>query len=175
MTSTERQDQPYIPSLEDLLPRGMSSLGFLKRDQTLEQVLARDKAALDALGYTAKEVADLLVPLIQAANQTRKESFTYCAPNGKEYTVQVQRWLGYQECPWRHNIDWHTANSAIDLFLTEKGTDTRVHIAGLLPHLIAEHDFFEGGRYRVAPEVIVAMFGVERVPGSLERAGSMTL
>ncbi len=55
------------------------------------------------------------------------------------------------------------------MYLTEEGGHESVHIAGLLRHLAGQHGFFEGGQYRIAPEKIVEMFGVEKVPESLNK------
>lgn len=49
-------------------------------------------------------------------------------------------------------------------------------VGGLLPHLIEEHQFYEGSTpYRVAPEDIVEVLGKERVLGSIERAKNTPL
>ncbi|MBU0978476.1 MAG: hypothetical protein ABIJ03_00690 [Patescibacteria group bacterium] len=161
-------EQPtYRPTDQELKPGKMSAAGFLQEGQTLEQVLKMDEQALQILGYTAQEVADLLGPVTEMA--ANGGNFDYTAPNGKQYEVRTQTWRGSQQCPWKDAVDWRRSSGAMDMHVTEKGKGNEpVHIAGLLRHLIEKHGFFEGGSYRVAPEVIVELFGTERFPGSLE-------
>ncbi len=100
--------------------------------------------------------------------------FDYAALNGIQYKVTAQTWRGTQECPWGDKVDWRRSSGAMDMQLTEKGKgDKPVHIAGLLRHLVEAHGFFEGGPYRVSPEEIVKMFGVERTPGSFKKVGEL--
>lgn len=164
----------HQPTPQELLPGGMSIAGFLKEGQTLEQVLERDGRALEKLGYSTQEIADLLAPVTeQAANGS---DFEYTAPNGKHYEVRVQTWKGTQECPWGDKVDWRKSSGAMDMYLIEKGKGGEpVHIAGLMRHLIEKHGFFEGGSYRVSPETIVEMFGTERALGSLEEVKKINL
>jgi hypothetical protein len=162
----------HSPTPQELQPGGMSLVGFLERGQTIEQVMERDRKALEMLGYTTQEVAGLLAPVTEKA--ANGENFEYTAPNGKQFQVKVQTWMGTQECPWRDKVDWRKSSGAMDMHLTEKGEGGKpVHIAGLVRHLVEEHGFFEGGSYRVAPEKIVAMFGTEKIPGSLAKVGKL--
>lgn len=166
---------PYNPSLQELRPGGVSEFGFLKKDQTLEQVLERDRHALEILGYSTQEIADLLGPITEQA--VKGGDFEYIAPNGKQYEVRAITYRGSQECPWHDNPDWRRSSGSLNMYLTEKGLseDKSVLIAGLLRHLIEKHQFFEGGHYRVAPEKIIEMFGNEKVPGSLEEVKKLEL
>ncbi len=164
----------YQPSNQELYPSNMSAEGFLLEGQTLEQVLKRDKQALQVLGYTAKETADLLGPATEKA--ANGGDFEYTAPNGKQYDVVVEVYRGSQECPWRDKVDHKRSSGAMDMYFTEKiNGGEPIRIAGLIRHLVEEHGFFEGGNYRVAPETIIQMFGQERVPGSLEKVKDLKL
>lgn len=169
------EQSAYKPSLQELLPSGMSDLGFLEKDQTLEQVLERDKQALEILGYSAQEVADFLGPITEQA--AKGGDFEYTAPNGKQYEVRAITYRGLQECPWHDNPDWRHSSGSLDMYVVEKGKneDEPTRIAGLLRHLIEKHQFFEGGHYRISPETIVEMFGNERIPGSLEEVKKLAL
>ncbi len=86
------KEKTFQPSLQELRPDGMSTMGFLEENQTLDQVLKRDKEALKILGYTAQEVADLLGPITERA--AKSGSFDYTAPNGRQYEVKIQKWRG---------------------------------------------------------------------------------
>jgi len=167
---SSEQNPGFQPSDQELAPNKMSSVGFLKEGQTLEKVVKRDKEALDVLGYTTQEIANLLEPIIQKSGRGGK--FEYTAPNGKTYLVEAKQWRGGQECPWHD----HGEHGSIDMYFTEKGkTEKPFHIPGLIKHLIEKHDFFEGGDYRVAPEKLVEMFGLEKTPGSIEKAKKLKL
>ncbi|MBL7078643.1 hypothetical protein ISS42_03220 [Candidatus Shapirobacteria bacterium] len=174
MTFEQSEQSSYQPSDQELRSGKISMAGFLKEGQTLKQVLERDEQALRMLGYTAQEVADLLGPVTEGV--ANGGNFEYTAPNGKQYEVRVQTWLGSQRCPWRDKVDWRRSSGAMDMYFTEKGKGGEpVHIAGLVRHLVEKHGFFEGSSYRVAPETIVEMFGIEKIPGSLEKVKKIKL
>ncbi|MFH0936988.1 MAG: hypothetical protein V1808_01705 [Candidatus Daviesbacteria bacterium] len=165
---SEETGRSYTPPLTDLLPSGSSNEGFLANGQTLDQVLKRDAEALNILGYTASEIADLLEPVTAISSHHGTE---YIAPNGKKYIVRAVQYRGWQDCPWEDiKIP---PNSSKDIYV--KTASQEVRIPGMLPHLIRSHNFFEGGSYRVAPEDIVEMFGVEKTHGSIEKAKQLTL
>lgn len=158
----------FTPSSKDLLPMGNSREGFLAEGQILDRIIKRDGEALALLGYTAREVAELLEPVIEIRNERGVE---YTAPNGKKYTIRALQYRGWQDCPWKDvSIP---PNSSKDIYV--KKDTSEVRIPGMLPHLIKSHNFFEGGPYRLAPEDIVELFGVERNPGSIEEAKKLPL
>lgn len=162
------------PTSADLQPGGMSKDGFLDRGQTLEQVINRDRQALNMLGYTQQEVVNLLEPVTERA--ANEGNFEYTALNGKQYDVRVEKWRGWQECPWEDEVDWRKSHPGMDMHLTEKGKRGKsVRIAGLIRHLVESHGFFEGGSYRVAPENVVEMFGTERILGSFDKVRELKL
>jgi len=122
ITEFEQSEQlNYQPSDQELRPGKMSMAGFLKEGQTLEQVLKRDEQALQMLGYTAQEVANLLGPVTERA--AMGGDFEHTAPNGKQYDVRVKTWRGTQGCSWRDKVDWRRSSGAMDMHLTEKGTE----------------------------------------------------
>lgn len=158
--------QGFTPLLTELYPNGSSKEGFLSSDQSLNEVVKRDNQALTLLGYTTKEIAELLKPIIGIADGYGK----YVAPNGKEYAVTTVGHMGFQNCPWRDVL--MAPNSSIDVYV--EGEMGRIRIPGMLPHLITAHNFFEGGAYRLAPEKIVELFGVEKNHGSITKARKLT-
>lgn len=173
MRSMERENFVQ-PTSAELFPGGMSVEGFLAEGQTLEQVIKRDKEALKILGYSVQEVADLLGPVCEKAALAR--SFEYIAQNEKKYNVKVSTYRGSQECPWKDKVDWHRSSGATDIYLTKVDSQEKtIRIAGLLRHLVESHKFFEGGAYRVSPEEIIEMFGIERIPGSIEEAKKLKI
>jgi hypothetical protein len=158
----------YIPTDASLIRQG-----FLLEGQTLEQILKRDKEALNILGYTQVEVADLFAPICELA-LTSDKKFDYYFKNKKIFEFKIDRHRG-QPCPWGCRFDLKKYPSSINFYATEIGKDETMRIPGLLRHLIEKHGFFEGGSYRVAPELIVEMFGIERIPGSIERAKLLSI
>jgi hypothetical protein len=160
-TESSRSTNNFTPILKELYPGGSSQEGFLAEGQMLNAVIERDNKALALLGYTAKEVAKLLEPVI---NISGRDLVKYVAPNEKEYAITVLEYRGWQDCPWR---DAHIPqNSSRDIYI--EGNVGTIRIPGMLPHLIVAHNFFEGGSYRLSPEGIVELFGVEKNPGSIE-------
>lgn len=162
-----------------LYPGGLGSdEGFLLHGQELKKVIRRDKKALGLLGYTTDEITDeLLGPLIDATNEAeekRRHEFSYQAPNKIRYRVHFEISRGSPECPWCGNFweDKKRFSGCVEIFISPKGqVDPKpVLISDMLGHLIGHHGFFEGGRYRVAPEDLVEMFGVERIHGSIQEA-----
>jgi hypothetical protein len=172
-------ERPQPETSETCIPSDASLVrqGFLLEGQTLEQISRRDEEALKILGYTAKEVADLIAPLCELCSLHSWKTFHYTASNGKEFNVRIERFRGIKLCPWDGRVDLKHSPSSVNLHITEIGKTETVMIAGLLRHLIDKHGFFEGGAYRVAPELIVEMFGKEKEghEGSIERAKSLSL
>ncbi len=152
---------------------GASETGFLARGEKLTEVIARDDEALRILGYTHAEVADLLEHL--TSRVAFSGTFPYRTQNGRQYNIRVATYRGatqrgMQDCPWGDGIDINISPSNADIDILSVGGERVLRIAGLLPHLIREHHFFEGSTpYRTAPEDIVAVLGEERVPGSIAK------
>jgi len=147
--------------------------GFLKEGQTLKQVVKRDQEVLKILGYSTQEVADLLADICETNCQ--ENNFVYTALNRKRYKVVIERSRGIKRCPWQDFVNLKKSPSFINFYINEVDKTERIRIPGLLRHLIEKHGFFEGGLYRVAPETIVEMFGIERIPGSIELAKKLLL
>ena len=158
------------PSQKDLLPGGLSMGGFLTEGQTLNGVICRDNETLSILGYSKDELAGLLN---QELNNIGTDSHprNYTAPNGKTYSVRAISYRGWQDCPWQ-DVPF-APGSSVDYFF-DSNEQERIS-AGMMPHLIKEHNFFEGGNYRIAPEDIVEMFGEEKIPGSIQSARRLQL
>lgn len=169
MENNLKKEAGENPSAKDLLPGGMSRIGFLSEGQTLDRVLSRDTKALAILGYSIDEVASLLDPV---CNLESPQGSDYVASNGKKYRVTTVAYRGWQNCPWKDvNIP---LNSGKDIKIRREDGGS-ITIPGMLPHLIREHKFFEGGDYRLAPEDIVEIFGTERGTDSIKKARQLPL
>ena len=156
---------------ERLEPRGASETGFLARGEKLTEVIARDDEALRILSYTHVEIAALLEHL--TSRVAISGTFPYRTQNGKQYNIKVATYRGatqrgMQECPWGDDVDIDTSPTNADIDVLTIEGERVLRIAGLLPHLVREHHFFEGSTsYRTSPEEIVAVLGEERVVGSM--------
>lgn len=161
------------PELQKKLePNGYSSNGFLEKGQSLDAVIQRDKRALEILQYTNEEIIELL-------NQklfSRKENFSFVTASGINVNVTRLSTLGEQYCPFDCKIDHVLEETNVQYNVKTPNMQRPKAIPGLIRHLIKDHSFFEGNTlYRVPPELVVELFGEERVPGSIEEAKKIKL
>ena len=152
-----------LVQLEKLLkPTGSvygSSDGFLRGDESFEEVVLGDFATLKKLNLTYEQVADKLESMIMGHGQEffRQGSFKIVT----EFTC------GEQNCPWG---DDYTDKASVMWLLPDDGKPfypgemrdckNPIQVSGLIPHLIRDHYFFEGkgSPYRVDPERILSLF-----------------
>ncbi|MBI4096016.1 MAG: hypothetical protein HY438_04090 [DPANN group archaeon] len=119
--------------LEESLRPGMcSNTGFLGADENLQEVLAADAALLQMLGITHGQIAKALKQKAEAALDATTPLFS-------KYSMTYRAWMGSQECPWGDGTP-----SSRDYTLYYEDTKRGISFSGLLPHLISEHNFFEG-------------------------------
>lgn len=162
-----------IENTEIFYPGAASMEGFLSPGQELAGVIERDTKVVELLGYQHAEVAELLRGVVDAgANVGYNQIGQYRTPSGL-LLLKTISYRGQQACPFDGRFYSHSNK---DVFVARPGKEEelRMHrsksgqgvirIAGMLPTLIAEHEFYEGGPYRVAPEDIIELFGEVRDP-----------
>ena len=170
-----------------LYPGGSSQEGFLLPGQDYDFIIARDKKAMESMGVDLEYILLLLNHLfseveVARIKQRSRREIKYKVPNEKKYYLDISPSLfrGWQECPLC--LD----NDAYDSFILKDGRSLRggrnqlhfangVSISDLLPHLIQEHGFFQGGIYRTSPEDIVETLGQENIPGGIDAARNLPL
>lgn len=150
-----------------LFPGVLSAGGFLGRNERLENVLDEDARTLASLGVTPAAIAARLRDIVGRALE--RPEYT---PNGRsratvdDFQVTWEQYRGFQECPWgcAHEPQW----ASIDFVLENRRTGKRLSGPGLIAHLIAEHNFFEGHEspYRVDPREVIEVLEVQPEPVS---------
>jgi len=142
---------PDMQKLEQALRSSATVAGgFLGTDgRRLDQILAADRAALQALGFTAQQIGQRMQGLTDAA---RPRLGTEVVIDDR-LAVWCEEWKGLMICPWPHG-------GRFDKRLTTvRRTDTGQTISwtDLNSHLIAEHGFFEGkgAAFRLEPADLV--------------------
>lgn len=124
--------------------------GFLGTDpRPVSEIIAADRATLDALDFTPEQVGQRMQDLTDAA---RPRLGTEVVIDDR-LVVWCEEWKGPMICPWPHG-------GRFDKRLTTvRRTDTGQTISwtDLNIHLIAKHGFFEGNgaAFRLEPGELV--------------------
>jgi len=173
-------DVPSLSELERRMrPGAYSQKGFLGRTESLEAVIAQDAQTLKTLGVSHEQIAAALELVLQSVDDQRDQLHSEGKHHavlkreeglfpriragrlpstevgylvGSNLQVFIERWRGFQVCPWQcaGQVCW--AN--LDFLLLNRDSGKYLTGPGLIVHLIREHHFFEGRKspYRVAPE-----------------------
>lgn len=147
-----------IPDLEkSMRPQGLSTAGFLGKDESLLDVMAADNDWVLGAGLTHQELARHLYTfyrISRVAGERRKESevFTY---RGIRYTTYVQVTDGFQHSPFKDG----TKTSA-DVYVKNVDNGKALSFSPLVPLMVERYGFYEGHgtSYRVDPKDIVDVF-----------------
>lgn len=173
----EYWNQDTSPVEERMKPGKSSSAGFLGEGETLSEVIARDSELLKDLGISHERVAVELgryAPNCLAGfayfERFRSEKIRECIQGKVRDDSRGIReldhvtWRGSQACPYD---DGRETNRGIylarEMYLGGIRSSVELHFSGLLPHLIAEHRFFEGNgtHYRREPLELISFFDIE--------------
>lgn len=137
---------------------------YLASGETFEEVVARDKAILDAYGVTYAEVGQSLRKLLRSFNmflRHRQPAPQFPIP-GIKMGCQIFE-LGQEFCPYikdkSSNIDWHIwvdgLNNGNKAYHPVTGATI---VSNMLPEMIEQLGFFEGTLYYgIQPEWAVAV------------------
>lgn len=142
--------------------------GSPKTTDRLIRTIESDRSLLSSMGFKAEQVAE---PLQIIRDYRMKARLTVFAIeiNGRVYDVDSKGPIWGQGCPFLDSSD----NAQPDFIVTDRETGKTFFFAGLLPHLISAHHFFEGknagtwggsieGRdwisYRVEPKEVIEFF-----------------
>jgi hypothetical protein len=142
---------PDIQKLEQTLRSSVTVAGgFLGTDERpLNQIIAADRATLEALGFTQEQIGQRMQDLTDTA---RPRLGTEVVIDDR-LVVWCEEWKGLMSCPWPHG-------GRFDKRLTTvRRTDTGQTICwtDLNIHLIAGHGFFEGqgAAFRLEPQELI--------------------
>jgi hypothetical protein len=143
--------------------------GFLTATQSLKALAKNDNETLIKHGITYTQIADRLDSIMEKTitlmNHRKSEKSlsgkTLCV-EGK-YIVKCMGYLGHQSCPLSLEADMDRndcgkSKGSMDFCATRIDTQAKFTFGSLLPHLIRDHHFFEGGTYRVDPETAINFF-----------------
>jgi hypothetical protein len=158
---------------EELLnPNPELLFGFKGENESLKEIIARDKAKLVELEITNQQIADIISELFQSTDDVFRN-------------LRVLRWeyIHSLVCPWRDFCTksfFDLEKTVTEIWLVKPSftngdaeaiigkkdqvisavNDGRIHIfSDLHPHLITEHHFLEGHEtpYRVDPEFMATL------------------
>lgn len=138
-------------------PGDFSNAGFLGKEESLIDVLAKDNDWVLAHGLTHQQLAEILhrfraLSLLKLDGEGKEIEF-----RGQKYEVRSASCLGVQSSPFP---DGDNTNLTVAVNNLSKGQS--LSFSGLLPFLIERYGFYEGEgtSYRVSPQAIAEMFGL---------------
>lgn len=159
-----------------LRPGAESASGFLAPGQRLEDVLARDRRTLAALGATFDQLANGLELALGRAERrvdlARRGRRPEVAPPDVEappipveptLSVRAWRFAGHQDCPFDDGEGRRcpTAPFSSAHYELRRNGLPPLAVPGLMPHLIRAHGFFEGDvPCRVEPEALLRVLAL---------------
>ena len=136
-------------------PGALSVKGFLAPGEDLDEVIARDAAALGREKISYDTLADRLEKLILAGQSKPGRKIS-----SGDFSVITIKYAGFQQCPWTEDLHHGTcrkgsgaAHASIDWRIRNDRTHREMQGPGLIIHLIRDHHFFEGpgSPWRVDP------------------------
>ncbi|HEX6884614.1 MAG TPA: hypothetical protein VF530_14660 [Planctomycetota bacterium] len=134
-------------------PGQASALGFLTPRQSLMSLVEEDSARLARLGVTHERVANRLSLLTDLSLLDLRDRSEWKLILGR-FWIHRLHWAGSQFCAFSEGRPWCGSCSS-EYEILNAATGESFWTTGLHPHLIGEHRFFEGGPYRLEPEVAV--------------------
>ena len=147
---------PKFDELEKLLQSSrLVADGFLGRDKRpLREIIETDLAELEKLGFTAKQTANRMQQLSNAAKTMLANPIRLGG-----LAVTYEDYKGTIVCPWPHPGRFAKAITTvqqIDTGKTIKWSDLNIH-------MIAEHSFFEGigSTFRIEPSELIKIIFTE--------------
>jgi hypothetical protein len=157
--------------VKNLRPRASSRAGFLGETEDLREVIEADNQTLIKAGVTHEQIADKLTTLIEKLRYHRHSRSLH---HGGGYStsdplvidgIQLTsiHWMGYQHCPICHSRGVKmTRDLMSDCDYTMLSADQELRFSELIPHLIADHHFFEGyTSYRADPSALIEILQIK--------------
>lgn len=162
--TVEQLTPQQVATVEDRMrPNKWSVAGFLTEQQSLLDVASRDQKTLKERKITYEQIADKLQSLMCKCSALAYPRHLPLA-EGK-YLIQQRQTKGYQTCPFTFSDSQHDDcgdhTGSSDYCITRLDTNEQFKFASLMPHLIGDHHFFQGGAYRLDPEKAIAFFELQ--------------
>jgi len=150
-------------------PGQASAFGFLTPRQSLLSLVEEDSATLARLGVTHEQIANRLSLLMEHSRPDLRDRSEWKPFLGRFWLHRLS-WAGSQSCAFSEGRPW-CGGCSIEYEILNAATGESFWTTGLHPHLIGEHRFFEGGPYRLEPEVAVRV--LELSPDSPDLVGKI--
>lgn len=159
-----------IERVQSVMRAGKSSnSGFLDEKELLMEVIKKDHETLQRLNITPKQIRDRLVTLYgkHVWNCGKTKSFADKSLVEQKYEITSVTYMGAQTCPFlpegcKSYYGYHYGDS--DVTIKNIHNNKEITYNTLLPHLILEHNFFEGNvSHRLDPVQVIET--LELVPG----------
>lgn len=133
-------------------PGKWSKIGFIKKGESAKSVFEKDRLFLEKHNVSYSDIVAKLneVYRIYITEENKNQEFEF------GYTEKK----GVMSCPFLQKNGENCVHSKIkwDMLVVRRATREALTFSSLLPHLIQEHHFFEGGAYRVDPEKACRFF-----------------
>jgi len=152
--------------MELLAPGALCRDGFLGDDRRgLAEILDTDRAAVEALGLTHRDIARALDAACRAAI-AGLESPVHLP--GGNLVAQFHDAMGVIPSPWGEGKLFAKG----EVVVADPATGERLVYTPLSVHLIGEHGFYQGrgSPYRIEPAKVARMFGLGRKPDDSDTA-----
>ena len=141
-----------------------SRTGFLSKSESMIDRLLVDNDYVHSKGLTHAKLAQPLVIMRTLPNthcQMKDPEWPLaggnCIWNGMNYTVEFQPYLGCQESIFNDGL-----RSYVDVKVINNTTGQALTYSEMLVPYIQQYGFYEGDTpYRLSPESIVQMFGID--------------
>ncbi len=165
MLTVERLSVDQVNLIEKRMkPKQWSTVDFLTEQQSLVEVANEDRRTLNDRAISYEQIADKLESLIEKCKLISKPGHLPLV-EGK-FLIQKRQTKGFQECPFTRSDDrlndCGQHQGSADFCVINTDTNESFKFASLMPHLIRDHHFFQGGGYRVDPEKAISFFDLQK-------------
>lgn len=151
--------------------------GMIGPDESLIEIVKRDRQTLARLGVTQGKVANVLDHIAGLLKGSWPENQIDFKIGDRSFRGFEVSWMGSQTSPFFHTHDHGVERGSSDFFVVDALTGKRFTFPMLAPALIRRWCFFEGkaeprgkklevchgwsiSSYRVDPEEVVRFFGI---------------
>jgi hypothetical protein len=171
--------------VKELQPKGSSDNGFLAKNESLLEIVEQDLSDLETIGVTPQELGIKLFNISQAVFPFVRSKYSKLAENDIPEHLEIAggaAYRGWQSCPFikqglchchkkdnNQIISMHSSSRLetvignLNFQITNKRIKERIKVSGLISHLAADHNFFEGSRsHRVDPVKLARILELDK-------------
>lgn len=124
-----------------LWPGSYSSRGFMGRNESLLEIIERDRRTMERLELSYDILAIELRHILNSCRQNNESVIMQRNTQDGllEIKVEIVTYVGRQECPWLECNNYYVYGNNLDWTLTNLKTGEKLRGPGMIVHLIAEH------------------------------------